>query len=341
MSGQMVKNQAVKYRRAQDVDEIRELFRTQPNIEISYVKGKPQEGTTACWLEMSRYSGILDLRPDDLVVTVKSGTTLLDLNQELAKVNLVLPYSSTVPYCVDQGIHLTVGHILDKGLPHALEHRFGPVKDWVTGMTLLLPSGEVAKVGSTVVKSVAGYDLHRAVVGSQGTLALILDVTLRLRPLASFQEPNLVVTSNEPLSNFSYRDHRHEVIIDPESTETTKPHSWQGRLDPVTEPAKLLQQTSEGIPSCFVKPLATTYISRFPRDRFTQILPDLPCPRIVNPHTCTVWTEHPPRHPETLWTLGPDRYLRPTPSGAALRIQRNLKKQFDPNGVLPHFFEPG
>lgn len=132
-------------------------------------------------ISTTNYSGIIDFRPDDLVVRVKSGTKLTDLAAEIAGSHLALPETTSL-----SNPQATVGGWLALGLPSPLDAIFGPVRDQVTGMTLLLGTGEIAKVGSQVVKSVAGYDIHRTMVGSSGQLAIILDATLRLRPIASF-----------------------------------------------------------------------------------------------------------------------------------------------------------
>lgn len=126
------------------------------------------------------HEGIVEWSPPDRVVVVRAGTTLRDLQAELAAKDQMIPAL---------GSGGTVGGLLAMGLPHAAEATYGPVRDWVFGMTVLLGDGTVAKVGSRVAKSVAGYDLHRVMVGSRGGLALILEANLRTFPLADLPEP--------------------------------------------------------------------------------------------------------------------------------------------------------
>ena len=109
-------------------------------------------------------------------MTVRSGTSLTDLNLALAEQSQMVPVGES---------DSTIGGLIAMNLPHANEERYGPVKDWVLGMTLLTSDGLLAKAGSRVAKNVAGYDIHRAMAGSRGELGLILDIHLRTFPLAS------------------------------------------------------------------------------------------------------------------------------------------------------------
>jgi glycolate oxidase FAD binding subunit len=76
-----------------------------------------------------------------------------------------------------------VGALLARNVSGPLRHRFGAPRDLVLGATLVLGDGTIANAGGKVVKNVAGYDLARLVCGSEGRLALIARVSLRLHPL--------------------------------------------------------------------------------------------------------------------------------------------------------------
>lgn len=123
-------------------------------------------------LQISGHAGVVDYWPDDRVITVRAGTRLGDIQQALAERKQCLPISE------HEG--RTIGGLLAMGHPHRHESRFGAWRDWVTGMTILRADGEVAKSGSRVIKSVAGYDIHRLMVGSRGGLGVILEATLRV-----------------------------------------------------------------------------------------------------------------------------------------------------------------
>ena len=78
---------------------------------------------------------------------------------------------------------LTLEDAIGLNLPHGMETQCGNWRDWIIGMTVILADGTVAKMGSKVVKNVAGYDAHKLFVGARGTLGLILSATLRTMPV--------------------------------------------------------------------------------------------------------------------------------------------------------------
>jgi glycolate oxidase FAD binding subunit len=78
----------------------------------------------------------------------------------------------------------TVGGVLSANDSGALRGRYGSARDLVIGMTLVLADGTIAKTGGKVVKNVAGYDLHKLMIGAWGTLAVMTEVTFRLHPFA-------------------------------------------------------------------------------------------------------------------------------------------------------------
>ena len=79
----------------------------------------------------------------------------------------------------------TIGGVVASGDSGPLRHRYGAARDLVVGMTMALADGTVARAGGKVIKNVAGYDLAKLLAGSFGTLGLILQVAVRLHPLAS------------------------------------------------------------------------------------------------------------------------------------------------------------
>jgi glycolate oxidase FAD binding subunit len=128
-------------------------------------------------LETTKLAGVLEYRPDDLVAVALAGTTLANIQALLAQhgqwLALDPPHAGTA----------TLGGILaanDSG-PHRL--RYGTAKDLVLGMQTAYADGTLARSGAKVVKSVAGYDMHKMHVGALGTLGVIVEVGLRLHPL--------------------------------------------------------------------------------------------------------------------------------------------------------------
>ncbi len=126
-------------------------------------------------------SGIVDWHPADMVAVVAAGTPVRQLQAELGACGQCLPL-------LDEGLSPcgTVAGEIAMDFPHRLEGRYGGWRDWVLGVRAVLADGTVFRSGSRAVKNVAGYDLHRLMVGSRGTLAVLLEVVLRTYPRTVF-----------------------------------------------------------------------------------------------------------------------------------------------------------
>ena len=118
---------------------------------------------------------VLEHEAGDLTCAVEAGIRLSALQARLAGDGQRLS--------LDPPGDPTVGACLAKRLSGPLSHRYGTPRDLVLGVTLVLGDGTVASSGGKVVKNVAGYDLGKLVCGSEGRLALIARVSLRLHPL--------------------------------------------------------------------------------------------------------------------------------------------------------------
>lgn len=139
-------------------------------------------------LMMHRLSGIVEHHPEDMVVVVRAGTRLTDLQGALAE------RGQCIPWAWPLGDFGTVGGLLAMGLPNGLEAKCGGWRDWCLGMTIVRPDGRVARSGSQAVKSVAGYDVHKLMIGARGTLGVVAEVILRTLPVAAKPEPNWTVS---------------------------------------------------------------------------------------------------------------------------------------------------
>ncbi len=118
---------------------------------------------------------VLEHEAGDLTCTVEAGIRLSVLRDALAAAGQRLS--------LDPPGDPTVGACIARRLSGPLSHRFGTPRDLVLGVTLVLGDGTVASSGGKVVKNVAGYDLGKLMCGSEGRLALIARVSLRLHPL--------------------------------------------------------------------------------------------------------------------------------------------------------------
>ena len=127
------------------------------------------------------YAGIVAYEPTELVVTVRCGTSLAELETALDANGQMLPFEP--PHF---GSTATVGGCVAAGLAGPRRASFGPtyggVRDFVLGAKLLDGKAQVLSFGGTVMKNVAGYDVARMLAGSLGTLGVILEVSLKVLP---------------------------------------------------------------------------------------------------------------------------------------------------------------
>jgi len=121
-------------------------------------------------------TGIVSHVPADGTLSARAGTTLAEL-REVARAS----GHFLTPDAPNPGAH-TLGGVLAAGQSGPDRQRFGPARNHVLGMRVLLADGTLARSGGQLVKNVTGYDLHRLYCGSHGSLCLILEVSLRLFP---------------------------------------------------------------------------------------------------------------------------------------------------------------
>ena len=130
-------------------------------------------------LETRPLAGIISYEPTELVVTAYGGTPLAELEALLAGRGQCLPFEP--PHF---GGGATVGGMAAAGLSGPARASVGAVRDYVLGMTLVNGKGELLTFGGQVMKNVAGYDVSRLVTGTLGTLGLIVEVSLKVLPVA-------------------------------------------------------------------------------------------------------------------------------------------------------------
>ncbi|NML42390.1 glycolate oxidase subunit GlcE [Ramlibacter sp. G-1-2-2] len=138
--------------------------------------GEPPQGEL---LETAPLRGIASYEPSELVVTVRTGTPLAELEQVLAQSGQSLPFEP--PHF---GPGATVGGMVATGLSGPARASVGSVRDYVLGLELVNGRGEHLVFGGQVMKNVAGYDVSRLMAGALGTLGLITQVSLKVLPVA-------------------------------------------------------------------------------------------------------------------------------------------------------------
>jgi len=142
-------------------------------------------------LDTRAYAGIVDYEPTELVITARCGTPLAEIEAALAERKQMLAFEP--PHF---GESATIGGTIAAGLSGPRRANSGALRDFVLGAKLLDGKGEVLTFGGQVMKNVAGYDVSRLLAGSLGTLGLLLEVSVKVLPLA-YRQATLRFTMNE------------------------------------------------------------------------------------------------------------------------------------------------
>jgi glycolate oxidase FAD binding subunit len=135
-------------------------------------------------LDTRSLSGISSYEPSELVVSVKAGTPLADLEAALAEKGQCLPFEPPHYRLVPGAGDATVGGMVAAGLSGPARATAGSVRDYVLGLSMVNGRAEHLTFGGQVMKNVAGYDVSRVMAGSLGTLGLITEVSLKVLPFA-------------------------------------------------------------------------------------------------------------------------------------------------------------
>jgi D-lactate dehydrogenase (cytochrome) len=136
------------------------------------LEGNPIPVEGGIVLDLQQMNRILELRTEDLQVRVEAGAIYKELNQYLSRFGLFFP--------PDPGASATIGGMVGNNASGIRTIKYGATKDFVLSLVMVLPFGEIIRVGTNAIKSSSGYDLCRLFVGSEGTLGVVTEVTLRL-----------------------------------------------------------------------------------------------------------------------------------------------------------------
>jgi glycolate oxidase FAD binding subunit len=323
--------------------------------------GEPPRGDELSTLTLA---GITSYEPSELVVSVRAGTRLADLEAALAESGQCLAFE---PPHFAQGS--TVGGMVAAGLAGPARASVGPVRDYVLGLTMVNGRGELLTFGGTVMKNVAGYDVSRLMVGALGTLGLITEVNLKVLPFATaeatlrfdMQQPDALLRLNEwagqplPLNASTWLEESGRGVLylrlrgAVAAVEAACRLLGGDRIDPAQAEAHWLACRDLQLP---------WFGERAGRDLWRMSVPqtapvlDLPQATLVEWHGAQRWVfaaaGEGPRIRETAQRAGGHATLffpqdaqataRFTPIASPLdRIHRELKREFDPAAI----FNPG
>ncbi|WP_066327338.1 FAD-binding oxidoreductase [Anoxybacteroides amylolyticum] len=132
-------------------------------------------------LSLANYRGIVEHAVADMVITVKAGTKFQELQDYLAEYRQKIALDPFLPQSA------TIGGVIAANDSGPKRLGYGAARDSVIGLRLIYPDGTVIRTGGKVVKNVAGYDMNKLFIGSMGTLGILSEITLKLRPLPKYE----------------------------------------------------------------------------------------------------------------------------------------------------------
>lgn len=178
-----------------ETSEVAEILKLANEYKISVyprgqgtsLSGGPLPVNGGIVMDFSQWNQKLEVEPEDMLAVVSPGVLTADINTAAMEVGLIYP-----PDPSSANVSTIGGNLAENsGGPRGL--KYGVTKDYVLGLEVVTPEGEIIRTGGRTVKNVTGYDLTKLIVGSEGTLGVITEATLRLFPKPQASETMMAV----------------------------------------------------------------------------------------------------------------------------------------------------
>ncbi|WP_423409769.1 FAD-binding oxidoreductase [Heyndrickxia sp. MSNUG] len=179
--------------------------------------GGTEEGADIL-ISMANYKGIVEHVPGDMTLTVKPGSTFKELQDYLQEFNQRIALDPFLP------AQATIGGIIAVNESGPKRLGYGSARDAVIGLRIVYPDGKVIRSGGKVVKNVAGYDMNKLYIGAMGTLGVISEISLKLRPITKDESLLLIKftdTSLEKAKAFAVQ--LLDTVVEPVALELMNP----------------------------------------------------------------------------------------------------------------------
>jgi len=168
-------------------------------------------------LSLSKHAGIVEHQAGDMIVTVKAGTPFGELQDFLRRHRQQVPLDPALPHLS------TIGGVIAANDSGPKRLGYGSARDAVLGLRVVYPDGTVIRTGGKVVKNVAGYDMNKLFIGSMGTLGVITEITLKLRPVPKAESVVLVSFGGNPEDAREFIVRILDSVLEPVALELLSP----------------------------------------------------------------------------------------------------------------------
>ncbi|MFG6118912.1 FAD-binding oxidoreductase [Thalassobacillus sp. B23F22_16] len=169
-------------------------------------------------LSLSQYKGIVEHTAGDMTVTVRPGTTIKELQQFLNDFGQMVSLDPAWPE------QATIGGIIAANESGPKRMKYGSARDQVIGLRVAYPDGTIIRTGGKVVKNVAGYDMNKLFIGAMGTLGVITEITMKLRPVPKAESLVKLFVPKEQLQDLKeFIVNIQDSMVEPASLEMINP----------------------------------------------------------------------------------------------------------------------